>query len=102
MISRLTILRRGAPVAVALCVAACSPEGGTVPPPTLGDTVRHNMAVHVLPLPPSSVSGAAAGVPGPRAGIAIDRYMEGQVNPPQTAGPEPMAGNGGSAPSVKQ
>jgi len=68
-------------LACSAMAAACSSEGGTAPTPNLGSAVHHNMAVHILPVPPSNVPGAPTDMPGPRASVQIDRYMSGKVTP---------------------
>ncbi len=78
---RMTLL-----LGTALAVAACSPESTTQPPETLGEAVRHNMAVHVLPLPPSSAMGTPADIPGRRADVLMERYMTGTVKQPGSMG----------------
>ena len=65
----------------ALLVAACSPESDTVPPATLGESVRHNMAVHVLPIPVAP-GNAQYEMPGRRADVQMERYLTGKVKPP--------------------
>jgi len=65
-----------------LLAAACSPESAPIPPQTFGDTVRNNMAVHILPLPLSPDVGIPTTVPGERANVAMERYMTGKVKEP--------------------
>lgn len=74
-----------------LLAAACSPESATTPPETLGETVRHNMAVQILPLPVSPAMGTPIAIPGERGNVLMERYMTGKVK-------EPV--NGSSRPSV--
>jgi hypothetical protein len=68
--------------AASLLVAACSPESTTTPPADLGAAVRHNMAVHIVPVPPSPASGTPTDIPGPRGDVLMERYMSGKVTPP--------------------
>jgi hypothetical protein len=78
-----------------LLVAACSPESSTTPVETHGDTVRHNMAVHILPLPPSPAMGTLTEIPGERANVLMDRYMTGKVKEPVN-GSSRLSASGGS------
>lgn len=82
----------------ALLAAACSPESATTPPETHGDVVRHNMAVHIVPLPPSPDMGSPTGIPGPRADVLMERYMTGKVKEPANGSSLPSAGNNGAMP----
>lgn len=79
-----------------LLAAACSPESTTVPPETHGSTVRHNMAVHILPLPPSPAMGTPTDIPGPRGDVLMERYMTGKVKEPITGSSRPSATGGGA------
>lgn len=63
--------------AFALILAACSSEP-TISP-DFGATVRHNMAVQIIPTPPAT---APAGLDGERAGDAWERYRTGKTIPP--------------------
>ena len=80
----MTVMMRLTLLGATLLAAACSAEGDTVPHPTLGETVRHNMAVHALPVP-LSPTGAQYDMPGRRADVLMERYMTGKVKQP-TAG----------------
>jgi len=78
-------------------LAACAPGGGTLPPESLGESVRHNMAVHILPVPPAA-SAAPSEVPGRRGDVAMERYMTGRVRQPGAPG---ASGSGaGAAPGL--
>lgn len=67
---------------VALLLAGCAQEGDTMPQPTLGEAVNYNMAVHILPLPPSSAAGSPTDIPGRRSDMLMERYMTGKVKKP--------------------
>jgi len=74
-----------------LLAVACSPESAPTPPPTLGDAVRNNMVVHIMPLPSPPDMGSPTTIPGARANVLMERYMMGKVKEP---------GNGSSRPSA--
>ncbi|MBP2316720.1 hypothetical protein [Azospirillum soli] len=62
-------------------LAGCASEVPITGTPGLGDAVRNNMAAHIIPLPPSPQAGTPIEVPAQRTGLAIERYMTGQVKP---------------------
>jgi len=62
-------------------LAACTSEPMQTIDPTLGQSVRHNMAAHIIDLP-TPLSDTIPEMPGPRSGLAIDRYMKGEVIKP--------------------
>jgi hypothetical protein len=64
-------------------LAACASEPIQTIDPTLGQSVRHNMAAHIIDLP-TPLSEAIPEIPGPRSGLAIDRYMKGEVIKPDS------------------
>ncbi|WP_448207031.1 hypothetical protein [Azospirillum sp. sgz302134] len=70
--------------ALALLMAACSSEVPISGSPSLGESVRNNMAAHIVPLPPSPQAGLPIEVPAQRTTLAIDRYMKGEVTPLRT------------------
>lgn len=78
-----------------LLAAACSPESATTPLETHGDIVRHNMAVHILPLPPSPAMGSPTDIPGARGNVLMERYMTGKVKEPVTGSSRLSATAGG-------
>lgn len=81
-----------------LLAAACSPESSTTPPETLGNTVRHNMAVHILPLPYSPAMGTPIEIPGPRGDVLMERYMTGKVKEPVNGSSRPSVSGGSGGP----
>jgi hypothetical protein len=64
-------------------LAACTSEPMDTIDPALGYSVRHNMAAHIIELP-TPLSETGPGIPGPRSGLAIDRYMKGEMIKPDT------------------
>ncbi|HYH17737.1 MAG TPA: hypothetical protein VD995_03885 [Azospirillum sp.] len=81
----------------ALLAVACSPESTTTPPEIHGDIVRHNMAVHIMPLPLSPATGTPTDIPGPRGDVLMERYLTGKVKEPVVGSSRPSVTSGGAA-----
>lgn len=82
-------------MAATLLASACSSESSTTPADFHGDVVRHNMAVHILPLAPSPSMGAPTEIPGRRADVLMERYMTGKVKEPANGSAKTSSGEGG-------
>lgn len=63
-------------------VVACTPEENLHP--TFGNSVRHNMSVHIInPTPEYNASQQLPPLDGPRAAGAQGRYDKGEVIQPE-------------------
>lgn len=87
-----------AAAAVLLLAACAQPE----PAEPLGTSVRHNMALHILP--PEEVFGAPpvgapepVGVPGKRTAAAVETYMKGDAGKQDSAPASVTLSFGGGA-----
>ncbi len=64
-------------------LAACETEPRMTLSPDFGNTVRHNMAVHVINPPSLGKATTALPMDGVRAMGAIDRYQKHEVIEPE-------------------
>ncbi|MEO3429565.1 hypothetical protein AAFN88_11940 [Pelagibius sp. CAU 1746] len=63
-------------------LASCTPQGDLNP--SFGDSVRHNMSVHIInPTPEYGASQQIGPLDGPRAAGAQTRYDKGEVIQPE-------------------
>ena len=66
----------------AMALAGCQTHPRLPLNPSFGNTVRHNMAVHIVNPRPAMAATEATDMDGQRAAGAIDRYHTGQVIQP--------------------
>ncbi len=64
-------------------LTACETEPRMTLSPDFGNTVRHNIAVHVINPPSLGKATTALPMDGVRALGAIDRYQKGEVIEPE-------------------
>ncbi|MPZ11498.1 MAG: hypothetical protein GEU89_15020 [Kiloniellaceae bacterium] len=73
-------------------VAACAPQGDLSP--TFGNSVHHNMSVHIInPAPSYSAEQQVPTLDGPRAAGAQGRYDRGETIPPERLRTSDVGGN---------
>lgn len=71
-------------LALSLIAGAC-PNGNVTPlGPGLGDSIQHNMSLHVIDPQPSYAEDGAPALDGRRAKSVIDRYETGAVIAPES------------------
>ena len=66
----------------AIALAGCQTEPQRVNHPSFGNSVRHNMAVHIINPRPAMAATEATDMDGHRAAGAIGRYERGEVFQP--------------------
>ena len=66
----------------AIALAGCQTEPQRVNHPSFGNSVRHNMAVHIINPRPAMAPTEATDLEGNRAAGAIGRYERGEVFQP--------------------
>ena len=66
----------------AIALAGCQTEPRLVNHPSFGNSVRHNMAVHIINPRPAMAATEATDLDGKRAAGAIGRYERGEVIQP--------------------
>lgn len=77
MMNKLTISLAGAGLALAACEAPSTLNAG------FGDSVYHNMSMHIVDPTPADPDMAPPALMGTRAFGVIDRYEKGQVILPE-------------------
>ncbi len=63
----------------AIALAGCQTQPRLVTPPSCGNSVRHNLAVHIINPRPAMAATEATDMDGQRAAGAIGRYERGEV-----------------------
>ncbi len=66
----------------AIALAGCQTQPRLVNHPSFGNSVRHNMAVHIINPRPAMAATEATDLEGKRAAGAIGRYERGEVFQP--------------------
>ncbi len=84
-------------LAIVAIVGACSTTALAGPDPSLGETVRANIAVQTIDLDPHYAGVPTAGDNGQRAVDAVTRYRTGKLKPLLKINGKPDLGSQGGA-----